>query len=74
MSWKGRGSLASGPPLASGGTGERLIDRYRPNGEGITAFERDTRGAEWYRRPNAEKGAWEGERKSEWDVLKENHR
>jgi hypothetical protein len=73
MSWRGRGSLADGPPLASGGTGKRLVDRYRPHADGIGAFERETRGAQWYHRGPGS-GAWEGERRSEWDVLKENHR
>lgn len=55
-------------------TGSRLVDRYRPNANGVGVFHREQQLATRYGQAEAGGGAWVGERKTEWDVVKENHR
>lgn len=68
MSWKTSGKLLSGPPTSS--NTNKLDPRFRPNLGGLSAFQREQQLVARY-------GGYEApqeERKSEWDVLKENHR
>ena len=75
MSWKTAGKLVSGPPIASGsgsisGSGQQ-DRRFKPNTGGLNAFQREQQFAAHYGRHDTN-SAMEG--KTDWDVLKENHR
>lgn len=71
MSWKRSGQLISGPPSSSSDFAgpSKLSDRIRPNG-GVNTFQRERELASRYGGPSYA----EAPRKTEWDVLKENHR
>lgn len=75
MSWKTAGRLVSGPPTASGsGSGSAQQDRrFRPNTGGLNAFQREQQFAAHYGR-HGHDTIHEMEGKTDWDVLKENHR
>lgn len=68
MSWKTSGKLLSGPPTNS--NTNKLDPRFKPNLGGLNAFQREQQLVGRYggRAPDPEV------RRSEWDVLKENHR
>lgn len=86
MSWKRSGTLVSGPPTLSGhrngdagssagpssGSSARLVDRLRPNNGGMNVFQRERQVVARYGDAYADGGG--GEKRTEWDVLKENHR
>lgn len=89
MSWKRSGQLISGPPTlsdrptepdASAGTwGPRLVDRLKQNTGGLSAFQRERQLVARYGDYGVEaggSGSGKGKErgKTEWDVLKENHR
>ncbi|WWC96659.1 hypothetical protein V866_003531 [Kwoniella sp. B9012] len=72
MSWKSAGQLISGPPSSS--SSEPVVKRLRPNSYGSSAFQRDTAHLSHYG-PNSDLVAADlKSRKSDWDVVKENHR
>lgn len=82
MSWKTSGKLISGPPTLSGHapssrdtqaglSSSRLMDRLRPNTSGMNAYQREKQVSARYGDAYRSK---EEERRTEWDVLKENHR
>ncbi|WWD05430.1 hypothetical protein V865_003507 [Kwoniella europaea PYCC6329] len=72
MSWKSVGQLISGPPSSS--STEPVVKRLRPNSYGSSAFQRDTAHLSHYG-PNSDLVAADlKSRKSDWDVVKENHR
>ncbi|KAK6907649.1 hypothetical protein I203_101647 [Kwoniella mangroviensis CBS 8507] len=72
MSWKSAGQLISGPPSSS--SSEPVFKRLRPNSYGSSAFQRDTAHLSHYG-PNSDLVAADlKSRKSDWDVVKENHR
>ncbi|KAL7423576.1 hypothetical protein Q5752_001156 [Cryptotrichosporon argae] len=78
MSWKTAGKLVSGPPAAAGsasgtthgasGDGLSLAQRHRPNRGGLSAYERERQLAAYG------EAAPRVEGRTEWDVLRENHR
>lgn len=83
MSWKRSGTLLSGPPTLSGRStevdessagpsGPRIIDRLRPNTGGLNAFQRERQIVGRYGDYGSGSAVERG--KSEWEVLKENHR
>jgi protein FRA10AC1 len=78
MSWRTAGKLVSGPPTASGsGSTSTLNDkRYKPNLGGLNAFQREQQFASHYSSKGKGKGREEFrmEGRTDWDVLKENHR
>jgi len=73
MSWKYAGHLLSGPPSSStpSNSGPSSIPKHlRPNTNGLNAFQRERQLSTHYK-------AFDGPAqivRSEWDVLKENHR
>jgi protein FRA10AC1 len=73
MSWKTAGKLVSGPPTASG-SGSSV--KYRQNTGGLNAFQREQQFAAHYSRKDREidDGEFGKDGKTDWDVLKENHR
>ncbi|ORX34150.1 folate-sensitive fragile site protein Fra10Ac1-domain-containing protein [Kockovaella imperatae] len=68
MSWKSSGQLVKGPLTSS--NHHKLDPRYRPNLGGLTAFQREQQLARHYGSGQAGPSTV----KTEWDVLKENHR
>jgi protein FRA10AC1 len=78
MSWKTAGKLVSGPPIASGsgsgsGSNSNSNDRrFKQNTGGLSAFQREQQFAAHYGRHDAMPQETEG--RTDWDVLKENHR
>lgn len=68
MSWKTSGKLLSGPPTSS--NANKLDSRFKPNLGGRNAFQREQHLARHYGDSNdpVPQG------RTEWDVLKENHR
>ena len=73
MSWKTAGKLVSGPPTASG-SGSGSASKYRQNTGGLNAFQREQQFAAHYSRKDREVQEFGKEGKTDWDVLKENHR
>jgi protein FRA10AC1 len=71
MSWKqAGGKLVSGPPTASGSSNSN-DRRFKQNTGGLNAFQREQQFAAHYGRRDSiveERG------RTDWDVLKENHR
>ncbi|RSH90458.1 hypothetical protein EHS25_001063 [Saitozyma podzolica] len=64
--------LHSGPPSASSSwTGPSLATRLRPNLSGLTAFQREQQFSKHYSDPSRIPSP---PKRSEWDVLRENHR
>ncbi|WVW80445.1 hypothetical protein I302_102427 [Kwoniella bestiolae CBS 10118] len=79
MSWKSAGQLISGPPSASLPTSsssstEPVYKRLRPNSHVSSAFQRDTAHLSHYGANPDLVSAELKSRKSDWDVVKENHR
>lgn len=72
MPWNDAGKLLSGPPTASGSKSNGIDRRYRPNLGGLNAFQREQQLAARYSRKGKEPAELEG--RTDWDVLKENHR
>lgn len=73
MSWKSAGKLLSGPPIASGSRSNGVDKRLRPNHGGLNAYQREQEFASHYSsRKGKEPEGLQG--KTDWDVLKENHR
>jgi hypothetical protein len=79
MSWKTSGKLISGPPTLSGNSHDgpgpsssRLMDRLRSNASGLNAYQRERQIVARY--GDASRHDEYTERRTEWDVLKENHR
>ncbi|KAK8865612.1 hypothetical protein IAR55_000756 [Kwoniella newhampshirensis] len=78
MSWKtAPGRLHSGPPTLSSSTstsGDTPVGlRLRPNSHSYNAYQRETL-LSTYSNPSATLAELEKKKKSEWDVVRENHR
>ncbi|KIR67472.1 protein FRA10AC1 [Cryptococcus bacillisporus CA1873] len=68
MSWKSSpGVLASGPPMSS--SSNPVINRIRPNPSGLSAFQREALVSSY-----GPSSSIQPKVRTEWDVLKENHR
>nr|KIR87508.1 protein FRA10AC1 [Cryptococcus tetragattii IND107] len=68
MSWKSSpGVLASGPPMSS--SSNPVINRIKPNPSGLSAFQREALVS-----PYGASSSIQPKVRTEWDVLKENHR
>lgn len=73
MSWKtAGGKQISGPPTASTSTPNVNDKRFRQNTGGLNAFQREQQFAAHYGRQVTKETGVEG--RTDWDVLKENHR
>ena len=71
MSWKqAGGKLVSGPPTASGSSNSN-DRRFKQNTGGLNAFQREQQFAAHYGRHDTQV---EERGRTDWDVLKENHR
>jgi hypothetical protein len=75
MSWKHAGHLISGPPSSSAphssSSSPSIPKHLRPNSHGLNAFQRERQLAAHYK---AFDGGPAESVRSEWDVLRENHR
>jgi protein FRA10AC1 len=72
MSWKAAGGrIVSGPPTASGSGSNPNDKRFRQNTGGLNAFQREQQFAAHYGRHDIQV---EERGRTDWDVLKENHR
>ncbi|OWZ55279.1 protein FRA10AC1 [Cryptococcus neoformans c45] len=68
MSWKSSpGILASGPPMSS--SSNPVINRIKPNPSGLSAFQREALVSSY-----GPSSSMQPKVRTEWDVLKENHR
>ena len=67
MSWKTSGQLLKGPPTST--NSQSLDRRFKPNLGGLNAFQREQQLSRYYK---GDEHRVEG--KTEWDVLRENHR
>ncbi|WWC60596.1 uncharacterized protein I303_103170 [Kwoniella dejecticola CBS 10117] len=79
MSWRSAGHLISGPPSASlpsssSSTDQPLYKRLRPNSNGSTAYQRESSFAHHYGPDKDALSREERNRKSDWDVVRENHK
>ncbi|ORY24693.1 folate-sensitive fragile site protein Fra10Ac1-domain-containing protein [Naematelia encephala] len=74
MSWKNAGTLLNGPPTLPSGppTSSSIAKRYPPNLGGRTAFQRERELAARYGVSESDLKPPRG--KTEWDILRENHR
>lgn len=76
MSWRDAGKLLSGPPTASGSASGSKSNgndrRYRANLGGLNAYQREQEFASHYSRKGKEPTELQG--RTDWDVLKDNHR
>jgi len=72
MSWKQAGGrVVSGPPTASGSGSNSNDKRFKQNTGGLNAFQREQQFAAHYGRQDTHT---EERGRTDWDVLKENHR
>lgn len=73
MSWKtAGGKQISGPPTASTSNSNVNDKRFRQNTGGLNAFQREQQFAAHYGRQDTQVAEVRG--RTDWDVLKENHR
>ncbi|WWC68357.1 uncharacterized protein I206_102282 [Kwoniella pini CBS 10737] len=76
MSWKSAGQLISGPPSSSlpSTSSEPIYKRIKPNSNGITVYQKESSFVKHYGIDKDALTREEKKRKSDWDVIKENHR